>query len=269
MLDMSGFFHRLIINLFLFLAIRFLTLKLDLHIPNVAISKNFYRFLLNITLGLEISICVLVAEIYMLVVSNQQIRLRNETLQRINAETTFEVLKNQINPHFLFNSLNTLSAMIDTNSETAKAFINNMSHIYRYVLNSVDKPVVTLAEEMEFAMAYTNMLQERHIGSLHVYVNVSSQHMVHLLPPMSLQILLENAVKHNVVSTRQPLEVIIETKNNYLTVNNRIQEKKVKPPSTGTGLYNLNQRYIYLCKKEININRSGTHFSVSLPLLGQ
>lgn len=267
MLDMTRFSHRLIINVILFFTIRFISLGLDLHIPSVAINENLYSFIFNITLVLEISICILVAEVYTLIVTNQRIRLRNETLQKVNAETTFEVLKRQVNPHFLFNSLNTLNAMIDSNSEAAKAFINNMSHVYRHVLNCADKPVVTLAEEMEFAMAYTNMLQERHIGSLHVTVNVSNQHMADFIPPMSLQILLENAVKHNVVSVRQPLEVIIETKNNYLIVNNRIQEKKVKPPSTGTGLYNLNRRYIYLCKKEIDISRSGSHFTVSLPLL--
>jgi LytS/YehU family sensor histidine kinase len=203
----------------------------------------------------------------MLVVSNQEIRLRNNALQKANAEATFEVLKNQVNPHFLFNSLNTINAMIGNTNDAAKAFVNDMSQVYRHVLSSANKPVVTLEEEMEFAMAYINMLHERHGANLKVEVISDTELMADLLPPMSLQILLENAVKHSVVSSRQPLLIKIEAKDKSVSVWNTIQEKKIKPPSTGTGLYNLNQRYWFLCKKEIDISKTDSKFKVSLPLL--
>jgi LytS/YehU family sensor histidine kinase len=188
-------------------------------------------------------------------------------LQKANVEATFEVLKNQVNPHFLFNSLNTINAMIGNSNDAAKAFVNNMSQVYRHVLSSINKPVVTLEEEMEVATAYIKMLRERHGENLRVEVRSDGEMMTYLLPPMSLQILMENAVKHNVVSARQPLVIKIEAKDEAVSVWNTIQEKRVKPPSTGTGLFNLNERYWHLCKKEIDISRTDSKFKVSLPLL--
>lgn len=266
-IDLGRFYQRFIINIILYLVFRFVSLQFNLHVPGVAVSGKFYDFLFNITLILEIVLCILAAEIYMLMVNNQQIRLRNEALQKVNAETTFEVLKNQVNPHFLFNSLNTIHAMIGVNNDAAKEFVNNMSQVYRHVLNSANKPVVTLAEEIEFAMAYINMLQERHAGNLAVETDIAHEHLTDFLPPMSLQILLENAVKHNVVSAKQPLTILVQAKDNRVTVCNSIRKKKIKPPSTGTGLYNLNRRYLYLCKSEIEITRTENSFNVSLPLL--
>lgn len=266
-IDLGKFYHRIIINILLFAALRIVTMQYDLHVPSVAVNEKFYDFIFNVTLVLEVVLCILVAEIYMLLVSNQEIRLRNQALQKINAETTFEVLKNQVNPHFLFNSLNTITAMIGSTNDAAKTFVNNMSQVYRHVLSSANKPVVTLEQEMEYAMAYIHMLQARHAGNLELQVSTDAQLYETLLPPMSLQILLENAVKHSVVSARQPLLIQIEARDQCISVCNTIQEKKVKPPSTGTGLYNLNQRYWYLCKKQIDISRTHLEFKVSLPLL--
>lgn len=266
-IDFSKFYQRMIVNILAFIAVRTLITEFNLHAPRGAVVEKFHEFIFNITSVLEVILCMLAAEIYMLTKTNQEIRLRNEALQKANVEATFEVLKNQVNPHFLFNSLNTINAMIGNSNPAARAFVNNMSQVYRHVLNSANKTVVTLAEEMEFAMAYINMLHERHAGNLKVEVTPDIAATAGLLPPMSLQTLLENAVKHNVVSARQPLIVNIEAKNDSVTVTNVIQEKKIKPPSTGTGLYNLNQRYWYLCKKEIDISKTGSHFSVSLPLL--
>jgi hypothetical protein len=266
-LDMTRFPFRLAVNLVLYFIIRFISLKLNLYGSGTAVSEKVAGFMFNITLLLEISFCILIAEIYRLLVNNQQIRLKNEMLQKVNAETTFEVLKNQVNPHFLFNSLNTINAMIDKDGTAAKQFVTNMSQVYRHVLNSAGRPVVTLVEEMEFAMAYSNMLQERHSGSLKVNIHISDEYLAGLLPPMSVQILLENAIKHNVVSARMPLAVTIETGKGRLIVSNRLQEKKVKEPSTGTGLHNLNQRYNYLCNHGIDIDKADGLFVVSLPLL--
>ena len=266
-IDMTRFRSRLAVNLTLYFIIRFVSLKLNLYGSGAALSEKVGGFMFNITLLLEIIFCILIAEIYRLLVKNQQIRLKNEMLQKVNAETTFEVLKNQVNPHFLFNSLNTINAMIDKDGTAAKKFVTNMSQVYRQVLNSSQRPVVTLVEEMEFAMAYSNMLQERHSGNLAVTIRIADEYLAGLLPPMSVQILLENAIKHNVVSERRPLAVAIKTENGRLIFTNRLQEKKVKEPSTGTGLHNLNQRYNYLCNHGIDIVRADGLFVVSLPLL--
>jgi two-component system, LytTR family, sensor kinase len=266
-LDMTRLPVRLFANLIIYFLIRFVSLQFDLYGSGAMMSGKVAEFMFNITLILEISFCILAAEIYMLLVKNQQVRLKNEMLQKVNAETTFEVLKNQVNPHFLFNSLNTINAMIDKDSAAAKNFVTNMSQVYRHVLNSAGQPVVTLAGEMEFAMAYSNMLQERHAGSLHIHIRITDEYLDDLLPPMSVQILIENAIKHNVVSARMPLAITIETVKRRLIVSNRLQEKKVKEPSTGTGLHNLHQRYGYLCNQGIDIDKADGLFVVSLPLL--
>ena len=266
-IDLNRFYHRLILNILLFIVLRVLTTQFNLHVPRIAVSEKFYEFIFNITLILEIVLCILAAEIYMLVTHNQAIYLRNQALQKANAETSFEVLKNQVNPHFLFNSLNTIHAMIGKDDEAAKAFVSNMSGVYRHVLSSARKPVVTLAEEMDFLKAYINMLRERHGDNLNVKLEIDNEHMTDLLPPMSLQILVENAVKHNIVSAKQPLLIEIEVNDTFVSVCNVIREKKTKPPSTGTGLYNLSQRYWFLCKKEITISQVHNRFAVFLPLL--
>src|SRR5690606_36493183 len=172
-----------------------------------------------------------------------------------NLESGFEVLKSQVNPHFLFNSLNTINAMIGSTNDAARAFVGNMSDVYRYVLNNVNKSLVTLAEELEVVQSYAAMLRQRHGEALQLEIRIEEQVNSLLIPPMSLQVLLENAVKHNIVSARQPLLVVVEAMDNLLTVSNPMQEKRVKAPGTGLGLYNLNQRYQYLCQKEIEISR--------------
>ena len=188
-------------------------------------------------------------------------------LLKANAEATFEVLKNQVNPHFLFNSLNTINAMIDHDVSAAKKFVTNMSQVYRHILNSAGKPVTTLAEEMEFTTAYINMLLERHTNSLFIDTSIPDAYNTLLLPPVSLQILIENAVKHNVVSIGNPLRITISGKDGYLIVANKINERKLRSASTGTGLLNLNQRYQHLCGAKVEISNKNGVFSVAMPLL--
>jgi len=265
--DFNKLYQRLLINAFLFWVLHYIILSLNLHIPNVAANAKFYNFIFNITFTLEVVLCILVAELYMLVIKNQEIRLRNESLQKANAEATYETLKNQINPHFLFNSFNTINSMIAVNPEGARIFVNSMSTVYRHILGSFKKPLIPLQEEMEVLSAYITMMNERHKGNLQVNIKNDNHYAHFLLPPMSLQLLVENAIKHNIVSNKQPLQIAIEVTNNQVCVNNRMQDKKNKEPSTGTGLYNLNQRYRFLCNKEISIEKKNGYFVVSIPLL--
>lgn len=266
-LDLSRFPTRIIINLVLLLFIRFISMEWRLYGSGAALSQKVADFLFTLNLALEVSFCILAAEIYRLITKNQIAQLKNEALERLHAETTFEVLKSKVNPHFLFNSLNTINAMIDKDPAAARAFVGNMSQVYRHVLNSENRPVVTLAEELEFALAFANMLQARHGGSLKIHTDIAHKNLTNFIPPVSLQTLLENAIKHNIVSLQLPLTVSIYTSNGRLLVSNPIQEKRRKEPSTGTGLHNLNQQYLHLCNQGIEIQKSNGQFLVSLPLL--
>ncbi len=268
-IDLNSFYQRVIINLVLYSVIRAATIGYNRDTSGFAVTEKFQDFLFSITLAFEIILCLLASEIYRLMIKNQEMRTRNQALEKANLESGFEVLKSQVNPHFLFNSLNTINAMIGSTNDAARAFVGNMSDVYRYVLNSVNKSLVTLAEELEVVQSYAAMLRQRHGEALQLEIHIEEQVNSLLIPPMSLQVLLENAVKHNIVSARQPLLVVVEAMDNLLTVSNPMQEKRVKAPGTGLGLYNLNQRYQYLCQKEIEISRRDGVFKVSIPLLGK
>ncbi|WP_164849957.1 sensor histidine kinase [Mucilaginibacter limnophilus] len=263
----SKFSHRLLINILLFLLVRWL-FRLS-GIPEVSALRpgRGATFLFNISLVLEVSFCILIAEIYRLFRKHQEQLLRNEMLLKINAEARFEVLKNQVNPHFLFNSLNTINAVIDKDVAAAKRFVNNMSQVYRHILNSSGRPVITLAEEMEFTTAYVSMLMERHADSISIEIMVPDEYNSLLLPPVSLQVLIENAVKHNVMSTGNPLKISVSAHEGCIVVSNKVSERKLKSPSTGTGLWNLDQRYRHLCSGTITISNNDGVFTVALPLL--
>lgn len=259
--------HRLLLNIVLLIVIKYIFKILGIPEEKEAVSLRATVFLFNISLITEAAFCIFASEIYTLLISNQQEKLNNEKLLKANTEATFEALKTQVNPHFLFNSLNTINAMIDNDAKAAKKFVSNMSHVYRYLLSSTAKPVITLAEEMEFTTAYINMLLERHTGSLFVNNTIPYHFYSYLLPPVSIQLLVENAVKHNVVSIRSPLTITIKIEEGRLIVSNTINIKKQINGSTGTGLYNLSQRYLYLCNMEIGITKTDEDFSVSIPLL--
>lgn len=259
--------HRLLLNILLLIIVKYTLKVLGIPEEKEAVSLKATVFLFNISLIIEVAFCIFAAEIYTLLISNQQEKINNEKLLKANAEATFEALKTQLNPHFLFNSLNTINAMIDNDAKATKRFVSNMSNVYRYLLSSTAKPVITLTEEMEFTTAYINMLLERHTGNLFVNNTVPHHFYSYLLPPVSIQLLVENAVKHNVVSIRSPLTITIRVEEGRLVVSNTINIKKRISESTGTGLYNLNQRYIYLCNMEISISKTDEDFSVSIPLL--
>ena len=265
--NLSRLSHRLVLNLVLLILVKLFFRLLGIPEQSELRPGRGAVFLFNISLVLEAIFCILVGEIYRLLKRNQQQRLNNEMLLKANAEATFEVLKNQVNPHFLFNSLNTINAMIDSDVNAAKKFVTNMSQVYRHILNNTGRPAVTLAEELEFTTAYIHMLLERHSKSLFIETTVPDAYNALLLPPVSLQLLIENAVKHNVVSISKPLTIIISGKDGYITVSNKINERKLRLASTGTGLLNLDQRYRHLCGGKIEISNKEGIFNVSLPLL--
>ncbi len=192
----------------------------------------------------------------------------NEALKNQQLRAQFEVLQNQMSPHFLFNSLNALTTLIGEDPAMAAKFTENMSDVYRYILQNKEKELVSLKEELEFVNSYAFLQKMRYPETLHIEINVCEHHEHFHIPPLSLQILFENSVKHNVVSRQYPLHVqIYTTDDDTIVVQNNLQKKKVLAKSTRTGLNNIIQRYEYLTNRMVTIDDSDGYYSVSLPLL--
>ncbi|MEM7656627.1 MAG: histidine kinase [Bacteroidota bacterium] len=193
--------------------------------------------------------------------------LETERLQRVQAETQFESLKNQVNPHFLFNSLNTLTALIPQDPTQAVLFVEELAKVYRYVLDVNASQTILLKEEETFLQSYLFLLRARHGDRLQVQVEFQEGALHQRVLPLALQILLENAVKHNVVSESKPLQVRMWTEGERVWVENPLQRKKHPPQSSGLGLNNLRKRYLLLSSQTIVIQESETLFRVGFPLL--
>jgi LytS/YehU family sensor histidine kinase len=191
---------------------------------------------------------------------------RAQALEKANLEARYETLRNQVNPHFLFNALNTLLMMVSDN-EAASKYVESLSEFMRFMLNTRDKEVVLLRDELKIARQYIFIQQSRFGGKLQVDFNVPESCFHYAIPPLSLQMLLENALKHNVVSKDNPLKVnVFIEKNDFLVVENNIQPKIEKEPSTGVGLENIRNRYLYLTDKEMFVESNRSIFKVKLPL---
>ncbi len=192
--------------------------------------------------------------------------LEAQELKAQTAKAQFEALKAQIDPHFLFNSFNTLVALIATDTEKATAFVEQMSRVYRYVLETRSQDTIPLADEMAIAQDYIQMLKIRHGDRIHVELPLTPWPPV-LLAPMTLQLLLENAVKHNGFSAAKPLIITIMIDGNTLLVSNPITPRSSKEASTGMGLENLSDRYHKLSPKNLTYTQDGNVFCVKVPLL--
>lgn len=190
-----------------------------------------------------------------------------EQLRRENAESQLEGLRNQVNPHFLFNSLNTLSYLIPEDPQRAVQFVQKLSKSYRYILEIRDKNLITLKEELDFLYAYLFLLQERFDKNLQAEVAVAeAYHSLHIVP-LSLQILFENAIKHNIISAEKPLAVKIWVENHRLFMCNNRQLKHQAHPSTKVGLQNIKTRYAFFTEELVDVQETEAYFTVSLPLI--
>jgi hypothetical protein len=191
-----------------------------------------------------------------------------ERFRKENAEFRFEALRAQINPHFLFNSLNTLSSLIYEDRDKAAGFIRHLSDVYRYVLENRNRETITLSEELTFIKAFVYLYQLRFDNKLTVSVAVEETMLQRLIAPMTLQLLIENAVKHNIVSTRKPLNIEIYTDENlFLNVRNNLQKKQTEEVSTAMGLKNIVSRYGFLTRLPVEIKETDNEFIVKVPLI--
>lgn len=184
-----------------------------------------------------------------------------------SANAQFESLKNQLDPHFLFNSLNVLSSLIDENPKQAQKFTASMSKIYRYVLEQKDKELVTVEDELEFAKTYCELLKTRFEDSVGFVFDVKKEDYRKFVVPLSLQLLLENCIKHNFATSSKPLLIKIFSENDTLCIENNLQIREQIKESSGIGLSNIVQRYSLLTKKNVFIEKSEDYFKVKLPVI--
>lgn len=184
-----------------------------------------------------------------------------------SANAQFESLKNQLDPHFLFNSLNVLSSLIDENPGQAQKFTASMSKIYRYVLEQKDKELVTIEDEIEFAKTYCDLLKTRFENSVNFIFDVRDEDLRRFVVPLSLQLLLENCIKHNLATSSKPLLIKIFTEGDTLCIENNLQIREQIKESAGIGLSNIVQRYSLLTNENVFIEKSEDYFKVKLPVL--
>jgi LytS/YehU family sensor histidine kinase len=194
--------------------------------------------------------------------------LEKESLQQQALQHEFDSLKNQVNPHFLFNCFNTLSSLISEDKEKAEAFLNELSKVYRYLLRNNEDGLSTLENEMQFIRSYYGLLKTRHGDALQLTIDIDKRYNSYLLPSLTLQLLVENVVKHNQLTKFQPLVIeIFTTAGNKLVVNNNLQRRTVKAPSNRVGLENIKAKYELLKQKGFQIMEDGKNFTVVLPLI--
>ncbi|MFK7772548.1 MAG: sensor histidine kinase [Saprospiraceae bacterium] len=192
-----------------------------------------------------------------------------EQLQRENIQSQLEGLKNQVNPHFLFNSLNTLTYLIPEEPDKAVNFVQKLSKVYRYILEIRDQKIVTISDELEFLNAYVFLLKERFGENLNIDINIPKSNYHSKIVPLSLQILFENVIKHNIISTQKPLMIQVSIEKDKLIVKNNLQKKNQVISSTSMGLQNIKNRYQFFTKKEVDVIVTSDSFLVALPLVGQ
>lgn len=236
----------------------------DQHIP-ISRKVHFYRNgLMN-----DFFVTMVVVFSWQLLVSNYKSRrmaVENETLVAENMITRYEVLKNQLNPHFLFNSLNTLQSLIEIDKEKAKDYVQELSKVLRYSLQNQE--VVTLEEEIRLANSFCKLMEKRYGDNLKFDFDIDTRMMSYQIIPLSLQVLLENAIKHNVISDKQPFTIWVFTdyEERTITVFNVIQPKIDKSGGNGIGLANLSERYRLKWNKDIKIYNDGDDFAVTIEL---
>ncbi|AXY78739.1 histidine kinase [Paraflavitalea soli] len=221
---------------------------------------------------LIIMVCVVfivhVYETFFLVKESENEMLKNAQLGRAKVEAELEALKNQIDPHFIFNSLNTLSHLIEEKPQRARQFNDNLADVYRYILQNKRRELVLLREEMQFLNDYFSLLVIRFENAVRLNMNIPDSLMDQfLIPPISLQVLVENAIKHNEFSEASPLVVNIDLQEEVLTIHNQVRKKILRKPSSRIGLNNLDERYKLTTGKEIAVTVTDHDFTVSLPVL--
>lgn len=266
-------------KIFLRILIQFLLAVLTGAVIAILISSvshflNPYRdgFFMNAVYNVLIfSVCnvmlMIILEGWIFFIKGADSRKKSRILQEELSQLRFEVLKNQIDSHFMFNSLNVLSGLIDKDREKAQRFVDEFSSVYRYVLRSIEKPVVSLKQELSFARSYLALQQMRYGPNLKYRIDIPSALLDTFIPPLTLQIVLENVCKHNLISASRPLIIEITGERGRLRVMNNLQPKISTDDKYGSGQANLIKRYSLLGTDLPEFNVGTSHYMATLPLI--
>ncbi|UZR97785.1 sensor histidine kinase [Chondrinema litorale] len=228
--------------------------------PIIIVAGYLFRFTLSVVL------ITIALKIYDLLVESRAKDIENEKLRSLYLKAELGLLKSQLDPHFFFNSLSSLSAIVRENPPKAQQFISHLSKVFRYSLQSKDNNLVKLREEIKAVKSYAELLKMRHENAFQLDIDIADDYLFYEIPHMSLQPLLENAAKHNALSEENPLKVSLKMEQNKLVVANNYQPVPFPEISTGIGLANLNDRFEILMENRIEIQKSGSDFIVKLPL---
>ncbi len=195
-------------------------------------------------------------------------QLASEEFQKESIKAELEALKNHLDPHFLFNNLNILSSLISKDQKLSQSYLEKFAEVYRIILQSSSEELVALHEELDFISAYMYLLQIRFEDTIQLDINIEPENKQYYLPPLTLQMLIENAIKHNVITEIRPLKMSIECRDRYLVIKNNLQEKKVAARnSSKTGIKNIERRYSYFTNKQVEVFRNEQSFIVKVPLI--
>jgi two-component system, LytTR family, sensor kinase len=250
------------------ISILYLPLKWMVDCTGITYNKIEYSYL-NLLLGVNgvNLVASLFFETYFLFIQWRELLIESERMKRETAESQYLALKNQVNPHFLFNNLNSLSSLIRLSPDKAIEFVDKFSKIYRYVLDMSDKMVVKLQEELSFLNSYYFLQKIRFGDNLTININIEAERLNDFVLPLSLQILIENVIKHNEVSSEYPMVIELKTDRDFLIVSNNLQKKSNIAESTGIGLTNIKDRYFHLTNIQPEFSVIGKQYVAKIPLI--
>jgi sensor histidine kinase YesM len=264
---------RLFVQFFVALFYSSIAVYIPMKIYNVFIciipaDKEMMLTLICLVVGIIVSIILLTIEISTQFFNNWKSSMIDvERYKTESVQAQLHNLKMQVNPHFLFNNLSVLSSLVYKDQAKAVDFINQLSKVYRYLLDSHTTELITLEEEMNFIRAYIYLLEIRFDTSIRFDIEISTEALFKLIQPMSLQILVENTIKHNEASERMPLNVKISANDHVLEISNNLQLRTNLEPSSKSGLTNIKDRYKYYTNVDVQVYQDSTQFKVILPLL--
>jgi LytS/YehU family sensor histidine kinase len=246
-----------------------IVLIMGMVIHQYSFKENILPLKLNLTYaGLVTLLYHLVNTILFYFKEYKSSQVQAEELKRFRVQAELQLVRNQVNPHFLFNNLNVLSALVMQNNAEANKFIEEFSKVYRYILNNHEKELVSLKTELHYISPYIFLLEKRFGEGLKVSIDIPDSMGEYLVIPAALQMLIENAIKHNIVSRNRPLHIrLFANGNRSITVSNNLQVKQSVENSTEIGLQNIIKRYQLVSEEKVMVNKLESDFSVQLPLI--
>ncbi len=264
---------RILVHLFSSTTYTITSIYLSLKVFNLVIceyskTEQDKFLILSIIIGLMTAFIILSIEISVQFFNNWKKSLVEiEKHKEASTQAQLQNLKNQINPHFLFNNLSVLSSLVYLDQDKAVDFINQLSKVYRYILDNRNGELASIESEITFIESYIFLLQLRFDKNIQFEIDIENVKKQGLIPPMALQITVENAIKHNEISNAKPLHISIKTKGDFLEIKNNFQKRLHTEESSNTGLKNIRDRYTYFSKRNMIVNETETDFIVQLPIL--